>query len=157
MPVSGLDAIQHLAVLMLENRSLDHMLGYLYADSQNHSPAGDTFEGLIGHESSPGRDGRPVTVSPMTTSTTNLCFMPGADPGEGYAATNDQLYGSPDPPTAETLAPMSGFVTNYATAIEQNRARGWYVEPGTTENMIMACHTPQTLPVLSTMATGFAV
>ncbi|WP_197495886.1 S53 family peptidase [Acidihalobacter yilgarnensis] len=33
-----LDAIDHVVVLMLENRSFDHMLGYLYADNNNISP-----------------------------------------------------------------------------------------------------------------------
>ena len=36
-----LTAVEHVVVLMLENRSFDHMLGYLYADSGNRSPAGD--------------------------------------------------------------------------------------------------------------------
>ena len=48
-------------------------------------------------------------------------------------------------------------MTDYATAIAQNKAKGWYVVPGTTEDMIMACHTPATLPVLSGLARGFAV
>ena len=30
---TGLAAIEHVVVLMLENRSFDHMLGYLYADA----------------------------------------------------------------------------------------------------------------------------
>jgi phospholipase C len=29
----NLGAVNHVVVLMLENRSFDHMLGYLYADS----------------------------------------------------------------------------------------------------------------------------
>jgi phospholipase C len=37
---AGLAAIEHVVVLMLENRSFDHMLGYLYAGSGNVSPAG---------------------------------------------------------------------------------------------------------------------
>ncbi|WP_297354111.1 alkaline phosphatase family protein, partial [Paraburkholderia sp.] len=35
-----LAAIQHIVVLMLENRSFDHMLGFLYTDQQNKSPSG---------------------------------------------------------------------------------------------------------------------
>ena len=40
---------------MLENRSFDHLLGYLYSDSGNVSPAGQPFEGLTGSESNPAR------------------------------------------------------------------------------------------------------
>ncbi|TAM71100.1 MAG: phosphoesterase [Microbacteriaceae bacterium] len=157
MPATGLSAVEHLVVVMLENRSLDHMLGYLYADSGNVSASGDVFDGLTGTESCPGTDGSLVTVYPLNESTPNLYFMPGADPGEGYRATNDQLYGSPSAPTTGAIPPMTGFVTNFASAIAQDRADGWYVVPGTTEQLIMGCHTPETLPVLSAMAKGFAV
>lgn len=52
---------------------------------------------------------------------------------------------------------MTGFVTDFAQAIEDNQAKGWYVFAGTGESWIMGCHTPQTLPVLSALARGFAV
>ena len=41
-------AADHVVVVMLENRSFDHMLGYLYLDTANVSPCGDPFEGLTG-------------------------------------------------------------------------------------------------------------
>ncbi len=153
---NGLSAVEHIVVLMLENRSFDHMLGYLYADSGNVSARGDAFEGLTG-QSCPGPDGAPVPVSAITPDTPNGYFMPGADPGEGYAATNAQLYGSANPPATGATAPMTGFVTDYATAIAANRAKRWYVVPGTTPEMIMGCFTPAALPVLSGLARGFAV
>ncbi|HEX3784970.1 MAG TPA: alkaline phosphatase family protein [Pseudonocardiaceae bacterium] len=157
MSTSGLGAIDHIVVLMLENRSLDHMLGYLYQATGNVSPTGQPFEGLTGTEQCPGTDGKPVAVYPITPSTPNAYFMPGADPGEGYSATNDQLYGSTTAPAAGAVAPMTGFVTDYASAITANNAKGWFVVPGTTADMIMGCYTPQTLPVLSALASGFAV
>ncbi|BAS12318.1 phospholipase C [Arthrobacter sp. Hiyo8] len=40
MAATGLNAVEHIVVLMLENRSFDHMLGYLYAASGNVSPSG---------------------------------------------------------------------------------------------------------------------
>ncbi|MEK6371118.1 MAG: alkaline phosphatase family protein [Acidobacteriota bacterium] len=43
---SGLAAIDSIVVVMLENRSFDHMLGYLYAAHGNRSPAGQLFDGL---------------------------------------------------------------------------------------------------------------
>ena len=157
MTTSGLNAIEHVVVLMLENRSLDHMLGYLYADSGNVSPAGAPFEGLTGAEQCPGTDGKPVSVYQITPTTPNAYFMPGADPGEGYQATNDQLYGSTAAPAAGASAPMTGWVSDYAGAITANNSKGWFVVPGTTADMIMGCYTPETLPVLSALARGFAV
>jgi phospholipase C len=157
MSTSGLNAINHVVVLMLENRSFDHMLGYLYHDSANTSPLGHSFDGLTGSESCPGSNGAAVPVRQITPTTPNAYLLPGADPGEGYAATNNQLYGSPSAPAAGATATMTGFVTDYAAAINDNKAKGWYVVPGTTEDMIMACHTPTTLPVLNGLARGFAV
>ncbi len=157
MSTPGLNAIEHVVVLMLENRSLDHMLGYLYSDSGNVSPTGQQFEGLTGKEQCPGTDGTPVSVYPITPTTANAYFMPGADPGEGYQATNDQLYGSTSAPGSGTVAPMTGWVTDYASAITANNSKGWYVVPGTTADMIMGCYTSATLPVLSALARGFAV
>jgi phospholipase C len=43
---SSLSSIQHIVVLMLENRSFDHMLGFLYTGSGNVSPAGQPYDGL---------------------------------------------------------------------------------------------------------------
>ncbi|WP_423184677.1 alkaline phosphatase family protein [Arthrobacter sp. NyZ413] len=157
MAAQGLGAVEHIVVLMLENRSFDHMLGFLYADAGNVSPQGHSFDGLDGTESCPGSDGKPVTVYRLTPSTPNVYFMPGADPGEGYQATNDQLFGHPAAPATGAIAPMTGFVTNYAKAIKDNLAKGWHVVPRTAESMIMGCYTPDTLPVLSALARGFAV
>jgi phospholipase C len=81
-----LSAINHIVVLMLENRSFDHMLGLRYSASGNVSPAGQPFDGLTGKESNPGTDGSPVAVFPIAPAEPNAYFMPGADPGEGYAA-----------------------------------------------------------------------
>src|SRR6266566_1133187 len=78
---AGLAAIDHIVVLMLENRSFDHLLGYLYHDTGNVTPGGAPFEGLTGAESNPGTDGKPVPVFPITPGTPNAYFMPGADPG----------------------------------------------------------------------------
>lgn len=153
----GLDGVEHIVVLMLENRSFDHMLGYLYQDAGNVSPRGDAFDGLTGSESCPRPDGTPVAVYPITPDTPNAYFMPGADPGEGYTATNNQLYDTTTPPTGGAVAGMAGFVTDYTSAIIDNQTKGWYVVPDTTPNMIMGCYTPQTLPVLSALARGYAV
>ncbi|MGH3471391.1 MAG: alkaline phosphatase family protein [Nocardioidaceae bacterium] len=157
MAAAGLAAVDHVVLLMLENRSLDHMLGYLYQGSGNVSPAGDPFDGLTGNEACPDNGGTAVPVYPITPTTPHAYFMPGADPGEGYAATNDQCYQTTTPPAAGEVAPMTGFVTDYQAAIAANKARGWYVVPGTAPNWIMGCYTPEALPVLSALAAGYAV
>jgi phospholipase C len=148
--------VQHIVVLMLENRSFDHMLGFLYADSQNVSPAGQPFEGLTGHESNADASGKNVTVSRITPTTKNAYFKPGADPGEGYSATNDQLFGTttaPSPPVAKS----SGFVKDFASTLVRETKEKWSIIAGTTEADIMAMFTPESLPILSGLARGYAV
>jgi phospholipase C len=153
---NGLASVNHIVVLMLENRSFDHMLGYLYPG--NLTPSGQPFEGLAGTESNPDSNGQPVTVFPIEATTPNAYLMPGADPGEGYMATNSQLYGSNTAPAAGTAAPCQGYVTDYSYTLGwETKEGGWDIVTGTTENDIMGCYTPAALPVLSALARGYAV
>jgi phospholipase C len=158
---NGLAAIANVVVLMLENRSFDHMLGYLYASEGNVSPSGQPYEGLTGGESCPDTKGEPVPVFQITPSTASAYFMPGADPGEGYKATNSQYFGSVNGPAASgQAATCQGFVTDFAYTIgwESKQAAGnWNIVAGTTASDIMGCFTPQALPVLSALARGYAV
>ena len=154
---TNLAAVNHVVVLMLENRSFDHMLGYLYAGSGNVSPSGQPFEGLTGNESCPDSTGKQVGVYQITPSTPNAYFMPGADPGEGYKATNDQLWGSDNPPAPGTPATMQGFVKDFAYTITWETNDKWTIVPGTMADMIMGCFTPEALPVMSALARGYAV
>ena len=54
----GLDALRHIVVVMMENRSFDHMLGALKAQN----PA---IDGLTGNESNPDTNGNAVKVQPL--------------------------------------------------------------------------------------------
>ena len=159
MPGNNLSAIEHVVVLMLENRSFDHMLGFLYAGTGNVSPAGQPFEGLTGAESNPDASGQPVTVFKIEPTTPSAYYMPGADPGEGYMATNDQLFGSASaPPSSATVPGMQGFVKDFAYTLSwQSHSSGYTIVPGTTASDIMGCFTPEALPVLSALARGYAV
>lgn len=159
MATSGnsLSAINHIVVLMLENRSFDHMLGFLYTDAGNVSPAGQAYEGLTGKESNLGSGGAPVTVFKIQSGAASTYFMPGADPGEGYTATNAQLFGSNTAPTPP-VATNQGFVSNFTYTLSwESKNKSYSIYPGTVANDIMGMHTPDTLPVLSALARGFAV
>jgi phospholipase C len=155
--MSELTQVAHIVVLMLENRSFDHMLGFLYADSGNKAPSGSAFEGLTGTESNPDSSGKAVPVYKIEATTANAYFMPGADPGEGYTATNSQLFNNttaPVPPTATN----NGFVSDFSYTLGwQSKESGWSILPGTVATDIMGMFTPTMLPVLSGLARGFAV
>jgi phospholipase C len=134
---------------MLENRSFDHMLGFLYPKSGN-------FEGLDGTESNADAGGTQVTVFPITPGMQNAYYYPLANPSEGYTATNKQLFGSSTPPPSGEAA-NDGFVTSFAWEL-QNPAHP--LDPklaGAVEASIMGMYAAETLPVLSGLAKGFAV
>ena len=156
---NGLSSVEHIIVLMLENRSFDHMLGFLYADAGNAAPSGQPFDGLTGAEANPDSPGQPVTVFKIEPTTANAYFMPGADPGEGYMATNSQSFGTIHGPATPGAPPaMQGFVKDFAYTLGwQSREPSWTILPGTTAGDIMGCFSPEALPVLSALARGYAV
>jgi phospholipase C len=154
-----LSSIEHIVVLMLENRSFDNMLGFLYADKGNKSPAGQPFEGLTGKESNPDSNGKSVRVFRIKPADKNAYYMPGADPGEGYGPTNNELFGSVNAPVPP-VATNEGFVKDFAYALSwEEKKPSWAKEimPGTVPKNIMGMYTPEMLPVLSALARSYAV
>jgi phospholipase C len=163
------NALDHVVVIMFENRSFDNLLGHLYEPGEVQS-----FEGVIGKDFSnpiPGwaEHGAEREIVPYGVAT-NM-DTPNPDPGEEYPHVNTQLFGIIDPPanrevsadrmTAPYNAPashptvptMDGFVADYISTFTAEIGRqptyGEYAQ-------IMAGYTPQEMPVVSTLARGFA-
>src|SRR5262249_32962292 len=132
-----LQKIDHIIQLMLENRSFDQMLGFLYESAGNRSPSGAPFEGLTGKESNPDEFGREVKVFKIDHATPHPYLMPGADPGEGFHNTNLQLF-STDSPARGAVPSNRGFVINFNAAIASDLARHFKdTLPGTNPSDIM--------------------
>jgi phospholipase C len=152
-----LGKIDHIVQVMFENRSFDQMLGFLYADRNNVSPAGHPFDGLTGEEWNPDDSGRRVSVYKIQAGDPHPYLMPGADPGEGFLNTNYQLF-STDDPAAGAVPANKGFVRNFKAAIASDLAKHYKdTLPGTDPSHIMGMYTPELLPVLSTLARAYAV
>lgn len=152
---SQLDKIDHIVLLMLENRSFDQMLGFLYSDERPVSVK--EFDGLTGSESNPDDQGREIAVYKIKENDPNRYLMPGADPGEGFQNTNYQLYQN-DSPTSDDKPTNKGFVLNFKSAIASDLAKHYKdTLPGTEASQIMGMYTPALLPVLSGLARGYAV
>ncbi|WP_051229214.1 alkaline phosphatase family protein [Paludibacterium yongneupense] len=138
-----LDSIQHIVVLMLENRSFDSMLGRLY-------PASPAFDGLSGAESNPDLAGTPVQIWSGDGIDEAAVRFPAPDPGELWTDINTQLYGHAEAPAAGEKPAMNGFVRNYqeqaAPALATDVARG-----------VMHAYSEQQVPVMSRLAKQFAV
>lgn len=109
--------IKHVIVVMFENRSFDHMLGYLYKDSNNKSPLGHDFDGLTGHESNPDSLGNSIKVFPIKNDNKYAYYMPKMDPGEGFMNTNFQLFGALKHPYPQGIGPNQGFVRDFENKI----------------------------------------
>jgi phospholipase C len=147
--VAGLDSIDHVVLVMLENRSFDHMLGFLY-------PKSDNFDGLDGTESNTEAQGNKATVFKITPDMQNAYYFPLANPTEGYEATNDQLFSSQTPPTSGKAA-NDGFVTSFAKELQHPKHSLDPKLAGAMPASIMGMYAAETLPVLSGLAKGFAM
>ena len=134
--------IDHIVVLMLENRSFDCMLGRLYPKSAG-------FDGLSGDETNPGRAGAPVRIWNAAGTGRDVMTIPDPDPGELWLDMNTQIFGTPTVPTPPTPT-MAGFVTSYLAQSEKPAAA--YVANG-----VMHSFAPEQVPVLSHLARQFAV
>ena len=148
---AGLLAIDHIVVLMLENRSFDTMLGFLYTDEP--PPREQEFDGLTGNESNFDSKGDEIRVWRITPKTPCRYLKPGHDPAEGFLATNRQLFGKENP---VGLSPNNeGFVTDFELTLQKTAERPTVC--GTKPRDIMGMYGPETLPILSGLARGFAV
>jgi len=97
--------IEHIVIVMMENRSFDHMFGALALE-------GRTVDGLTGRETNPGVDGEPVGVFPLTDPA--ILFDPPHQWDESHLQWND---GAND-----------GFVTEAAGhgALDPDVVMGYY-------------------------------
>lgn len=149
---TSLDGFEHVVVLMLENRSFDNLLGYLYEGGvPPHPPLGGTFEGVNPSLSNPDGKGQPVPVAKSTNY-----HKPYPDPGEEFDHVKTQLFGSRS--QAGGTPTMQGFVADYCeTLTHLKEAKGWPGSPDEESRQIMNCFDTSRVPVLSQLATDFAV
>ena len=131
----GIDNLKQIVVLMMENRSFDHMLGFAQSD-------GWPIDGLTGTESNKDSAGADVQASQGAGFAGD--FTP--DPGHSVFDTLTQLYTDPRSPIA-TDPTMSGFVRSY---------EGKTGDPADAHR-IMRCFSPGSLPVLTSLAKQFCV
>ena len=151
--------IDHVVVLMLENRSFDSMLGWAY---QTGSPSlvlpqgsSSTFDGL-----------QDITLGDFTNTSTNPSLSsppiqgaqgftsPTVDPGEEFEHVNLQFFNSTTFPPANA-ANMLGYLQDFVNVLT---ALG--VDTGDIPGLapeVMQTYTPQQLPVLNQLAQAYAV
>ncbi len=151
------DMVHHVVVLMLENRSFDNILGWLYTDAGNKPPRNipasqnPTYDGLSVNKfwnTRPPSDhedpkasrvfaSRGVTKSPWYA-------QPATNPMEEYPSFLEQIFGTQQP-AKDAKSNMTGFLENYAK------------EEPKDAKFIMECFSPDQLPVISQLARQYAV
>lgn len=135
---------EHIIVLMLENRSFDHLFGYLGIGN------GLPRRGAVNY------------LKPGDTNSEKLTSRRGGDfvavgqgPSHSLKETNMQLFGKTKPTAAEQrTALMNGFVASFEIALRYDLKR----KPTTSElQQVMNVFEPIQLPVLSTLAKSFVL
>src|SRR5579872_1267457 len=137
---SGTSPVKNVFVLMLENHSFDHLLGFsgiTGTDAETGQPT--AINGLTGNESN-SFNGTACKVQ------AGADFSMPLDPGHEFPDVLMQLTGlsSYNPANGYPQINNSGFVKDYASTGGQSQD-------------IMNCFTPQQLPVLNALAREFAV
>lgn len=168
----NLDKFDHVVVLMMENRSFDNMLGYLYEPGTE--PRRQKFEGVAGKDLSNPIPAYAADADKKSVPVQKGYVMdnPNPDPGEEYPHVNTQLFGTviPDTNRFEEIAKMkmpfnepavipanpgmNGFLEDYINNFMASEKR----MPTYDEyKVIMECFPPEAVPVISTLAKEFAV
>ncbi len=168
---SNIHKIEHVVVLMLENRSFDNILGWLGSSNGGKQKV----NGVAGKKLSnpiPPYVEHPTGIKSVPVGKETVMTNPSPDPGEEYPHVNTQLYGHiiPEenmfPPFNQPpynlrpgkalpkKAPMNGFVTDYINTYASLRGRLPTYEE---YKVVMNCFDEDAVPVLSTLAKEYAV
>jgi phospholipase C len=163
MAENAMERIKHLVVVMMENRSFDNLLGFLYSKENNvppinipAPPAGgqNTFDGLIDpNPTSPfwnpsnkdyfsGKDPIKVYATRGTTGTEPF-LVPNPDPHEEFDRITYQILG----PAGWSGPKMMGFVVDYGTPPKEAQ----------NPSQLMQSYSPEQVSVISELARNYAV
>ncbi|CAL0335003.1 unnamed protein product [Lupinus luteus] len=125
--------IKTIVVIIMENRSFDHVLGWLKSTRPE-------INGLIGSESNPISVKNPS--SPPVFVSNDAVFID-SDPGHSFQAIREQIFGSNE--SSANPAPMNGFAQQAESMI-----------PGFSKT-VMSGFKPELLPVYTELANEFGV
>jgi phospholipase C len=134
--VANLGKVDHIVVLMLENRSFDHMLGYLTREGGRRD-----IDGLTGSEAN-SYQGTAYPVHHLDRTAWNGELE---DPWHGPKCIDQQLADG-----------NSGFVASYAEYLADYQAKHGPA-PGADPSLVMGYYNAEDLPVYDHLAREFCV
>jgi len=130
------DKIKHVVLLMMENRSFDHLCGYLRMIDNR-------IDGLLGTEYNDVEPGNPGSARVLVSD--DAPYVPDLQPSPGHEVpdVHEQLCAGGDGKTITN----GGFVADYlAQGVSAANA-----------GRVMKCFSPRSLPVLTALAREFAL
>ncbi len=139
MSGQSLSKIDHFFVLMLENRSFDHMLGFSGMSGVDLQGRAATIAGLSGKEAVPADPS--VPSSPLISVTPDAELSVNPDPPHEFENVRTQLCG---PNGRYPNLTNNGFVASYRNV-------------SSSPERIMRCFSPDRLPVMTALAKNFAL
>lgn len=151
--------IEHIVVLMLENRSFDSMLGWLYeknAPSLNIPPAApaDHYRGLNGVNLNNFLNTADYGLSSPPVRGASGFTVPCVAPGEEFEQVNRQFFGTTTPAPG-AIATMKGVLQDFVDVLRGLKYSQSDIEANA--KMIMQTYTRDQLPVLNQLAQHYAV
>jgi phospholipase C len=150
--MSGFDNIRHVVVVMMENRSFDSLLGWLYTDTNNSPPHNvpdrtpPTFDGLLPNTFSNKLGERRVFAKHPPGAwppKNNPSLVPDPDPHEEFDHITHQIFGT-TAPAPGAKPDMGGFLSDYADLTQ-------------APDQIMESFGPNQAKVINELARNFAV
>ncbi len=139
---SRLDQVEHIVVVMLENRSFDHMLGYLSLPAAEGGKGRTNVDGLTGPtENVNSHDG---TAYPIHRLAATMFKGEAEDPDHSGGSVDEQLANG-----------GQGFVGNFAR-ISRERASKLKV-PAPDPGLVMGYYDAEDLPVYDHLASEYCV
>lgn len=155
-PARIMEQIDHVVLLMLENRSLDNLLGWLYGGDkpQRIVPPGSgaAFDGLAGGNYFNEFEHRKLPATQGTEKAHQPLRVPRLDPNEPFEHVTVQLFADgkgrmPGKLTPGTPAAMKGFAYDFDSVYES------WAELGE----VMGAYDTTQLPALGGLAGAYAV
>lgn len=157
-----MEKIEHVVLLMMENRSFDCVLGWLYDDKKHPAkhipppkPGEPDFDGRHVARAQDYVNVDPVSgLSQMPSGGAHGLGVPNIAPGESFAEVNMQLFerenpGPNDKPT------MKGYVRDYANVLRKHGYNAEVIKA--CAGQVLQCYLPVQLPVLNGLAEHYAV
>jgi len=134
--------IEHVVVLMLENRSFDHVLGWL----KRENPA---IDGLDGSESNPTVVGSPLASRISVSDQADWAELLPFDPPHEFSDVTEQIFGTAAPAFGQRPS-MDGFLQR-AARVQSGRSSHVDLD------VVMRGFAPGRLPAIHALAREFVV